>query len=123
MDWRELEAMTDDIVLGSNAETVRLSFLLKAGGATDPARPQWVGQAVLHTGGDDSIGVGSGGVYRTRLSAAQAELFLTRSTYTGPMPRAGDRVRGMDRVGTPLWEIAGISDRYSHLLVLSLNQA
>lgn len=121
MDWRELEAMTDNIVLGANTEQVRLSFM--KGGTADPSRPQWVGPAVLHTGGDDSFAPGSGGVYRTRLSAGQAELFLTRSTYQGPVPVTGDRVRALDRAGTPLWEIKSVSDRYSHLWVFSLSQA
>lgn len=113
--------MTDNLVMGGNAETVRLSFM--KGGTNDPARPQWLGKAVLHTGGDDSHSIGSGGVYRSRLSAGQAELFLTRSSYDGPAPIVGDRMRAMDRVGTPLWEVRGVSDRYSHLIVLSLTQA
>lgn len=120
MDWRALEAMTDDIVLGSNDEQVRISFFLPNGTA-DPARPQWTGRALLHTGGDDSFQAGVG--YRTRLSGGQAELVLGRSTYTGPIIRAKDRVRALDRAGTPLWEVSGVSDRYSHLWVFSLNQA
>lgn len=121
MDWRKLEEMVDQTISSHFDEAVRVSFMKN--GAADPARPQWTGRAVLHTGGDDSFSPADGNKYRTRLSAGQAELFLNRSTYDGPAVRTGDRVRGMDRAGTPLWEVKGVSDRYSHLIVLSLNQA
>lgn len=120
MDWRELEAAVDQTVADHFSETVRISFFLPNGTA-DPSRPQWLGQAVLHSGGDDSYAAGTG--YRTRLSAGQAELVIGRSTYAGPVIRAKDRVRAMDREGLPLWEVAGVSDRYSHLIVASLTQA
>lgn len=32
-------------------------------------------------------------------------------------------MRALDRDGTPLWEVRGVSDRYSNLWVLSLTQA
>jgi len=59
---------------------------------------------------------------RTRLSGGQGELILDRSTYTGPTPIAKDVVRSMDRAGQPRFEVFKISDRYSNLIVLSLNQ-
>lgn len=120
MDWRELEEMVDQTISDHFDEQVRISFFLPNGTA-DPARPQWTGRAVLHSGGDDSYQAGTG--YRTRLSAGQAELVLGRSTYDGPVIRAKDRVRALDRAGTPIWEVKDISDRYSHLIVASLTQA
>lgn len=119
MDWRSLEARVDSSMRAAYGETVRLTFMKN--GTTDPTRPQWLGRAILHTGGDDSHAVGDG--MRTRLSAGQAELFLDRGTYDGPMPIGQDVVRAMDRDGLPRWEVSGVSDRYSSLIVVSLNQA
>lgn len=120
MDWRKLEAAVDQTVADHFDEAVRISFFTSSGTA-DPARPQWSGRAVLHTGGDDSYAAGDG--MRVRLAAGQAELILNRTTYAGPAIRPKDRVRAMDRAGTPLWEVSKVSDRYSHMIVLSLNQA
>ncbi len=100
-------------------ESVRLSFLKN--GTTDPARPLVDIVAILHTGGDDSFAAGTG--MRTRLAAGQAELQIDRSTYTGSMPRQGDRIRANDRYGKPWFEVTTVADRYSNLLVLTLGQA
>ena len=123
MDWRKLERAVDKLERRSFGEEVRLSFLKD--GKADPDRAQWTGRAILHTGGDDSFapGEGNGGGYRTRLAAGQAELFLTRDEYDGPVPAVKDIVRAMDRVGEPRWEVSDISGRYSNLWVLSLTQA
>lgn len=121
MDWRRLESKVDRLVVGkAYAESVRLSFLKN--GTVDPDRPAVTIDATLHTGGDDSNGVGAGETWRTRLSAGQAELFIDRTTYTGAMPRKGDKARAMARDGEPVWEVSGVSDRYSNLLVVSLGQ-
>jgi hypothetical protein len=124
MDWRKLERAVDKLERRSFGEEVRLSFF--KGIKVDPDRPQWTGRAILHTGGDDSFAVGDrglGGIYRTRLSAGEAELFLTRDEYDGPAPAVKDVVRAMDRDGEPRWEVSAISGRYSNLWVLSLTQA
>lgn len=120
MDWRTLEANVDAAMARTWGESVRLSFMDK--GAPDPARALTNITAVLHTGGDDSNNPGTGETHRTRLSAGEAELFIDRATYGGPMPRTGDRVRANDRIGAPWFEVRAVSDRYSNLLVLSLNQ-
>lgn len=117
--WRDMERQVDKIVGHAFGERVRLTFMKD--GRSDPSRPQVTIMAVLHTGGDDSFNVGSG--YRSRVSAGAAELFLDRSIYSGPIPAARDIVRAMDRAGQPRFEVKSISDRYSNLLVLSLNQA
>lgn len=119
MDWRKLEARVDAVTAKAWGEAVRLSFM--DGAAPDPERALTDIRAILHTGGDDSHSPGTS--YRTRLSAGQAELVISRDEYTGPMPRVGDRVRATDRAGAPWFEVAGVSDRYSNLIVLSLNQA
>lgn len=121
MDWRNLERAVDKTMRRTFGETVRLSFLHNQ--APDPERPLTDIRAILHAGGDDSKPVQDGLKFRTRLDAGKAELFISRDDYTGPMPRQGDRVRATDRVGQPWFEVAGVSDRYSNLIVLSLNQA
>ncbi len=117
--WRDLEAAVDRRIGLAFGESVRLSFL--TGGVVDPARPAVDIDAVLHVGGDDSKPVGDNADrYRSRLALGQAELFIERSTYAGPMPRQGDSVRANDRAGRPWFEVAVVSDRYSNLIVLTL---
>lgn len=119
VNWRKLEAMVDQKIGLSYGESVRLSFM--KGQVADPARPMIeVTTAVLHVGGDDSHAPGPTGTYRSRLSLSEAELFLDRSTYNGPMPQTGDKVRANDREGKPWFEVAAVSDRYSNLIVLKL---
>lgn len=121
VNWRKLEAAVDQKIGRSFGESVRLNFLKN--GAVDAARPAVDIVAVLHAGGDDSKPLTDGSDrYRSRLLAGQAELFIDRSTYSGPMPRTGDRVRAEDRAGKPWFEVAGVSDRYSNLLILSLGE-
>lgn len=124
VNWRNLEAAVDRKVGRTFGESVRLSFLKD--GVVDPDRPQAEIVAILQVGGDDSNAPGdrvSGGSFRTRLSAGQAELAIDGSSYSGPMPRVGDKVRANDRAGQPWFEIAAVSDRYSNLIVLSMGEA
>lgn len=118
VNWRKLEAMVDQKIGLSFGESIRLSFLKKQ--QPDPDRPKIDIMAVLHVGGDDSKSPGPSGTYRSRLSLGEAELFLDRSVYSGPIPVTGDRVRANDRHGTPWFEVAAVSDRYSNLIVLKL---
>lgn len=119
-NWRKLEAMVDQKVGRSFGESIRLTFLKDQ--VIDPDRPFIEIMAVLHVGGDDSksFSPGPSSTYRTRLSLGEAELFIDRSTYTGPIPVTGDRVRANDRHGMPRFEVAAVSDRYSNLIVLKL---
>lgn len=117
-NWRKLEAMVDQKVGRSFGESIRLSFMKHQ--QPDPDRPIIDTHAVLHVGGDDSKSPGPTGTYRSRLSLSEAELFLDRSVYTGPIPVTGDRVRANDRQGEPWFEVAAVSDRYSNLIVLKL---
>lgn len=122
MDWRKLEATVDKTVASAFGESVRLSFFTSSG-TVDPSRDLVDIRAVLHTGGDDSNTAGLQDGFRVRLSAGSGELFINRSNYDGPAIRTGDRVRANDRAGQPWFEVHAISDRYSNLLVLSLNQS
>ncbi|UYT54505.1 hypothetical protein OHI65_09065 [Brucella sp. MAB-22] len=119
-NWRKLEAMVDQKMARSYGESVRLSFMKKQ--VVDPDRPSIEINALLHVGGDDSRAPGPTGTYRSRLSLGEAELFLDRSTYTGPDPEVGDKVRANDRAGKPWFEVAAVSDRYSNLIVVKLGQ-
>lgn len=124
VNWREREAAVDRLVSkpAHAGETVRLSFLKN--GTVDPDRQMVEIVAILATGGDDSTPIGDGvNKYRSRLSLGQAEVFIDRSTYDGPVPRQGDKLRANDRAGAPWFEIAAVSDRYSNLLVLTLGEA
>lgn len=120
VNWRKLEAMVDQKIGQSYGESVRLSFM--KGQVADPAKPMIEITAILHVGGDDSHSPGPGpaGAYRTRLSLGEAELFLDRSFYSGPVPKEGDKIRANDREGKPWFEVAAVSDRYSNLIVLKL---
>ncbi|KAB2679832.1 hypothetical protein [Brucella tritici] len=119
-NWRKLEVMVDQKMTRSYGESVRLSFL--KGQVADPDRQMIEVDAILHVGGDDSRAPGPTGTYRSRLSLGEAELFLDRSTYTGPDPKVGDKVRANDRAGKPWFEVAAVSDRYSNLIVVKLGQ-
>lgn len=119
-NWQKLEAMVDQKMARSYGESVRLSFL--KGQVADPDRQMIEINGLLHVGGDDSRAPGPTGTYRSRLSLGEAELFLDRSTYTGPDPKVGDKVRANDRAGKPWFEVAAVSDRYSNLIVVKLGQ-
>lgn len=126
-NWRELEAKVDQTTNRLFAERVKLSFMKNA--VVDPDRPAVEINAILQCGGDDSFTIGTG--FRTRLAAGKAELVIDRSSYLFfpplgppmPMPKKDDKVRALDRAGQPWFAVATVSDRYSNLLVLSLNQA
>jgi hypothetical protein len=121
VNWRNLEAAVDQRIGRTFGESVRLSFLKD--GVVDPDRDKIDITATLATGGDDSATIGDGvSRYRSRLSLGQAELFIDRSSYDGPMPRTGDKVRANDRAGKPWFEVSSVSDRYSNLIVLSLGE-
>lgn len=121
MDWRALERRVDGVMGRSFGENVRLSFMDKA--LVDPTRPAVEIRAVLHVDGDDAKPIGPGGEWRSRVATGPAELLIDRSTYTGPAPRKGDKVRALDRTGQPLFEVATVSDRDSNLLRLTLGHS
>ncbi|OYX11246.1 MAG: hypothetical protein B7Z15_12175 [Rhizobiales bacterium 32-66-8] len=118
MDWRVLEAAVDRTTAGAFGETVRISFL--HGGAVDPARAAVVTRAVLHVIGGDPVRTGPGDTFRSHVATHTAELLLDRSSYTGPIPVRGDKVRAVDRAGQPWFEVASVSDRFTNLIAVSL---
>lgn len=105
------------------AEPVRLSFLKS--GVVDVTRPAVEIEAVLRVGEGKATSVtgGSSGGWRSRIVADKAQLHIDRTTYTGPQPKAGDRVKALARHGEPWFEVADVDDRSHTRLVLNLNEA
>lgn len=121
MDWRALQARVDGKIGRAFGENVRLSFL--KGGAVDPTRPAVDIRAVLAAGEDKTKPIGPGDYYRAHHAVGETELHIDRSTYTGPSPVKGDRVKALERDGAPWFEVASVHDRFSNLLVLRLGEA
>ncbi|WP_312411914.1 hypothetical protein [Shinella sp.] len=107
------------------AEPVRLSFLTKVGGTVDPARPAVEIEAVLRVGEGKNTSVSGGNSmsWRSRIVADKAQLHIDRTTYTGPQPKQGDKVKALSRWGEPWFEVADVDDRSHTRLVLNLNEA
>ncbi len=116
MDWRALERSVDGIVGAAFGESVRLSFL--AGGTVDPDRAAVTCRGILYVGAD-AVAAG----FNVKYSAAAAALVIDRSAYTGPMPKAGDKVRALERTGQPWFEVKSVNDRHSNLLIAELAEA
>ncbi len=122
MNWRALEAAVDRTIARTFGERVRLSPM--NGKAPDGSRAQTtLTDAVLATEGDDTRPPGLGGQWQTKYSAGEAGLFIDRATYDGPMPKVGDVVRALDRTGQPTWEVAGVNDRHSNLIIVMLTES
>lgn len=119
MNWRTLEAATDAVVIGAFDEEVR--HLPQKSGTADPGRPVTNLRGVLHTPSPEgTINIGNG--LTTTMAASESALVVQRSRYPGVVFRKLDIIRGNDLPGTPLWEIKTVNDRYSSIIVLTLNQ-
>lgn len=106
----------------TKSEPVKLSFLKD--GLPDPARPPIEIEAILRAGGGKEANVAGGysQEWRTRLAAGKAELHIDRAAYSGPQPRAKDRVRALSRHGSPLFEVLRVDDRGETRLILGLGE-
>lgn len=104
------------------AEPVRLSFF-KAG-VVDTTRPSVEIEAVLRVGEGKStiVSGGQSGGWRSRIVADKAQLHINRTTYAGPLPKAGDKVKALSRLGEPWFEVVDVDDRSHTRLVLNLNE-
>lgn len=119
VDWRILEAKADSTIGATFGEEVR--HLPQKNGAADPGRPVTNLRGVLHTPSPEgTISIGAGIV--TNMAAAEAALVVQRADMGTVEFSKGDVVRGNDLPGTPLWEIKTVNDRYSSIVVLTLNQ-
>lgn len=104
-------------------ETLRLSPMLK--GKPDPSRPQYAFSASVRQGDEWASNASGGGAkdWSAKIASGSAKAFISRATYAGPVISVGDRVRRMDRSGTPPYEVAVVNDRDEGDIVLTLNQA
>lgn len=101
------------------AEAVDLFFL--AGGAADPARDNVTVQAVLRVGSRDVVA--PKGAWGSRIAAGKAEAHIARASYDGPEIRQGDKLRAVERIGQPFFEVLRVADRGHGRLVLHLGEA
>lgn len=115
-NWRELERAVDGIVGAAFGEQVRLSFLKS--GVADPDRAAATVNAILHVGAEAAAAG-----FSVKHAASGAELVLDRATYTGPMPKQGDKVRAIDRDAMPWFEVKSVNARHSNLVVCQLAEA
>jgi len=104
------------------AEPIRLSPMKD--GVTDPLRPQVQFEAVLRTGPPKGGGMdgGSNKTWLARISAGKGELHIDRTTYLGPLPRKGDALRAVSRIGEPAFEVLFVNDRHHTRLILELGE-
>lgn len=120
MSWQHIEAALDRAVFGAFAELVRLSPLKN--GVLDPDRPMTTVMAILHSPSvDGSISLGNGMI--TTVSASAHALVINRAAYPDIVVRKLDKVRAMSRPGTPLFEVARVSDRHSGIILVELSIA
>jgi hypothetical protein len=115
----EMLAEVDEVF----AEPVKLFFLKN--GTADPARANVEIMAILRVGNVQST-TPTGGMTQSwgmRIAAGKAELTIARDSYTGPLLRAGDKVRALSRHDQPWWEVTFVNDRNATRLIAELNQA
>ena len=116
-----------DRVLGSvdrvMAEKVELFF--HKNGAVDPARDKTEATAVLRTGHSaaNNMTGGKNRQWKSKVAATGGTLGINRSVYTGPLPVKGDRIRAVERLGKPFFEVLFVDDRSHTRLVLILGDA
>lgn len=116
-DWRELQAMTDRIVLDAYAETMRHSPMKS--GQTDPGRPQQLIKGVFHSpnaAGTVSFAKGMAISFATQ----DQSLAINREDFPNLNIQIGDAFRAMDRAGQPLFHVSAVSTRHSSIIVVSL---
>lgn len=119
VDWRILEAKADRTIGATFDEEVR--HLPQKNGTADPGRPVTNIRGVLHTPSPEgTINIGAGVV--TNMAASEGALVVQRADMGAVIFRPKDVIRGNELPGTPLWEIKTVNDRFSSIIVLTLNQ-
>lgn len=119
VDWRILEAKADRTIGATFGEEVR--HLPQKNGTADPGRPVTNLRGVLHTPSPEgTINIGAGVV--TNMAASEAALVIERADLGSVIFRKGDAILGLDLDGFPKWEVTTVNDRYTSIIVLTLNQ-
>lgn len=119
INWRELEAMNDRIVIGLYSETVRHRPINASTGQADSDRPDREIKAVVHSpnaAGTVSFGRGMA----MSFAGQETALVFLREQYPDLVIRSRDRFRLMDRPGVQWVEVSRVSDRYASILVAHL---
>lgn len=102
------------------AEDIALYFMRN--GVTDPDRDNITIRAVLRVGaGDNAIDTRSRN-WAQRIAAGKAQLHVDRATNPRLTVRKGDRIRAIERVGQPFFEVLRADDRAHGRLVLELGE-
>lgn len=118
--WRALEAGVDRTIGAAFDEAVR--HFPQKNGAVDTSRPIQDIRGILHTPSPEgTINIAAGMV--TNLAAAEAALVVQRALYPTVVFKKLDKIRGNDLPGTPFWEVKNVNDRFSSIIVLTLNQS
>ena len=116
-----MEAAADAAVVGGFSELVRHAPMTSSG-TVDTSRPAQEIRAVLHTPNPvGTINIGNG--LTTTFAAAEAALVINRADYPTIVFKTKDKIRGLDLPGQPWWEVKNVNDRFSSIIILSLNQA
>ena len=119
VNWRTLEAKADRTIGATFDEEVR--HLPQKNGTADPGRPVTNLRGVLHTPSPEgTINIGAGVV--TNMAASEGALVVQRADMGAVIFRPKDVIVGLDLDGSPKWEIKTVNDRYSSIIVLTLNQ-
>ncbi len=120
VNWRTLEAKVDKTIGDAFDEEVR-HYPYKKDGTVDPSRPITSLRGVLHTPSPEgTINIGAGVV--TNMAASEGALVVQRADMGAVIFRPKDVIVGLELDGSPKWEIKTVNDRYSSIIVLTLNQ-
>lgn len=104
------------------AEDVRLLFL--SGGRADILRPPATIKGVLRVGTGGAAAPSGDRDWKSRVAAGEAELRVSTAAYgSAPMLRAGDKVKAVERAGSPLFEVLRVDDRRAGRLLFALGEA
>jgi hypothetical protein len=119
VDWRAIEARVDQKIGATFGEEVR--HLPQKSGTADTGRPVQNIRGVLHTPSPEgTINIAAGLV--STMASAEAALVVQRADYPTIVFKKLDIIRGNSLPGMPLWEVKNVNDRFSSIIILTLNQ-
>lgn len=121
MDWKALEAMTDGIVLGRNAETVWHHPKTKEA-TSDPSRPIQPISGVLHAPDPAELVSFGKGFHATLVSSKWALAFI-RADYPDIKFGRYDLFRATEREGQPWFEFKEVLSYSPSMIVVILAPA
>lgn len=102
------------------AEDIALYFMRN--GVTDPDRDNLTIRAVLRVGAGDNATDTRSRNWAQRIAAGKAQLHIDQAIHTDLTVHKGDRIRAVERVGRPFFEVLRADDRAHGRLVLELGE-